>query len=185
MKSQDKMQIAPKRARTSNHLVRSQVLYPVELSVQKEKRFYQMMTIEAIILKSVRLQEHGQILTLFSKELGIISLITKTRKIAFSPLLKVEAQLLAQQRELKKCAQIEITGSYQALRLSLQKLSQAVEMIDFVRRELPAEEPVPFLFELLDKSLQAMCESRDVTEIGTLFYNEWKLFHGEIAKEGT
>lgn len=28
-------EIAPKRARTSNHLIRSQVLYPIELSVLK------------------------------------------------------------------------------------------------------------------------------------------------------
>lgn len=138
-----------------------------------------MHSIEAIVLKASRFQEHKQILKLFSKERGIVSIITNTRKVAFSPLLRVEAQLLPAERELKKCKEIHVVGSYQALRLSLDKLQLAAGMLDFVGRELPEEEPVIELYELLESCLREMCETNEPKRVADSFYREWKLFSGE------
>ncbi|HXF28513.1 MAG TPA: recombination protein O N-terminal domain-containing protein, partial [Chlamydiales bacterium] len=72
-----------------------------------------MQALEGIILKTVRLQETNEILTLFSKEQGIISLIVKRRQQSFSPLLKIEAEIMISEKELKKCRHIHVTGSFQ------------------------------------------------------------------------
>ena len=139
-----------------------------------------MRAIEAIVLKAKRFQEHKHILTLFSKECGIISVIATARKQAFSPLLKVEVELMPSEKELKKCKAVQIVGSYQALRLSLEKLQRAAMMLDFVEKELPTDEPVEELYELLEMHLVDMCEAENSRQVADSFYRQWKLFQGEI-----
>lgn len=132
-----------------------------------------MKAIEGIILKTSSFEERSHLVTLFSKECGLIQIVTKSysQKIqqSFSPLLKVEAQVALSDKELWKCTHIMTTASYQALRLNLEKLKIASYLLKKLQRILPPKQPVEYLYTLLDSHLFAMGEYRSPYSVGASF----------------
>jgi len=140
-----------------------------------------MQAVEGIILQTVRLQEKSEIVTLFSKEQGIISLVVKRQRQALSPLLKVEAEIRPSEKELKKCFHIQVTSSFQGLRLSLEKLQYASKIIQWISKELPRSEAVEPLYELFDTTLRQLCEEKDATQVAIRFMKAWKQHDGSFS----
>src|SRR5437868_437748 len=101
-----------------------------------------MQSTEAIILRTVPYLETSHVLTLFSREFGIISLLlrssNKNKARSFSALLKVEVEVMVSEKELWKCRGIEILSSYPQLRANFERLKASAKLLDHLAKVLPA-----------------------------------------------
>lgn len=95
--------------------------------------------LEAIILKVVPFEEHSHIVTLFSKEYGKVTLITKRgqKTKGLSPLLLVEAEAHVSEKEIWKAHHFEVINSFPQLRLKLDILRHAAGACQFLAHTLP------------------------------------------------
>ncbi|MDB6081248.1 MAG: recO [Chlamydiia bacterium] len=140
-----------------------------------------MKSIEGIILKARSFGEASHILTLFSKECGLIQLVTNNHYKKFlrsySPLLKVEADVIPSDKELWKCKELIITASYQACRLNLEKLKIAIFILHKIHRILPYRQPIESLYVIIDEHLNALNEHPKPYAAGASLL--LKLYHHE------
>ena len=140
-----------------------------------------MQAIEGIILKTVRLQESCLIVTLFSKEQGIIGLVVYRGAQPLSPLMKIEAEIVTSDKELKKCRHVQAICSFQGLRLSLEKLEYAALFARWALSEIPRHEAAGLLYELFDQQLMALCQESDSHAVAIHFMRSWKQLEGTLS----
>src|SRR5258708_29920825 len=119
-----------------------------------------METIEGIIIKVTPFAETAHILTLFSKQHGTVSLIykngSKKQLRSYSPLLKIEALTVVSEKELWKAKELTILCSYQGLRLSLEKLTLAIYLLQAVAKIVPEKTSCASIYTLFDEHLLAL-----------------------------
>jgi len=132
-----------------------------------------MQSIEGIIVKAAVFEESSHLLTIFSKECGIIRVIHKSsaKKMirSFSQLLKVEATVTVSQKELWKCRELQIVASYQGLRRQLITLEIGTYLLKRIEAFLPPRQPVDELYHLLDDHLLALAEQVRPYAVGASF----------------
>jgi DNA repair protein RecO len=118
---------------------------------------YVMQSTEAIILKTVSYLETSHVLTLFSREFGIVSVmlksLSKNKARSYSALLKVEAEIIPSEKELWKCRGIAILSSYPQLRTSLIRLQVVAQLLELLSKIIPPRTPVQEIYSLLDEHL--------------------------------
>ena len=106
--------------------------------------------IEGIILKVTSLQEYTRLVTLFSKEEGIVTAAVKKRSCGLSPLLKAEIEVYACQKEIWKSSNFSVTTSYPGIRTSLKGLQEALVVAHTLLKALPPHLPMPKLWTTVD-----------------------------------
>lgn len=111
---------------------------------------------EGIILQGLPFQEYDRILTLFSREEGLIKLILKgknKKQIESPPLTQAEFVYLKGSSDLFKCREFSPLNSFQKIRLNLQSLQAACEMMQAILESQLLHHPAPLLYQLLIWSL--------------------------------
>jgi DNA repair protein RecO len=140
-----------------------------------------MHKIEAIILKTQNFAETSHILSVFSKEFGIVNLLTKNyaAKIArsYSPFLKIETSVRSTEKELWKAGSIHISNSFSLLRTSLEKIELAALMAKTLNHLLPPNSPTIEVYTLFEEHLEALAKSDVPFAISTSFF--LKFFYHE------
>jgi len=111
---------------------------------------------EGIILRAVPFRDYDHILTLFTPEAGIMTLIvhgsrSKRRGVQglCIPLTKVQAVYREKGGEIFSCQEIALVESYSHLRTELSRLEAACDLLHAVRCSQLAGKPAPLLYALL------------------------------------
>ena len=148
-----------------------------------------MQAIVGIILKVVPLQETKQLVTLFSKEEGLIVCATKTyenkHRIGISPLMKVELEVLStnREKEIWKGQNVQITTSYPAIRSKLETLQSAAFLNQMILQTLPQRIPLPDIWQLFDDCLRTLCNFAFSRTALSAFLAKLLMMEGSFAIE--
>ncbi len=119
-------------------------------------------SLRAIVLRRTDSGESDRRLTLLTFELGKIDAIAKgarkgnSRLGAVSEPLSVAVMSLAPGRHARFVTQAQQSRSFRKMRTSFDRLSFALALTELYAAVLPYEEPVPEVFELLERSLQEL-----------------------------
>lgn len=120
---------------------------------------------EAVILQSLDFQEHDRILTLFTRNEGLIKLIVKgsaaKQKSWLAPLSSAEFIYSKGKSDLYKCQEISMGNPFPSLRHSFSVLESASDMLQAILvSQFPAN-PAPLLYDLLLWSFNKLPLARD------------------------
>lgn len=125
--------------------------------------------LDAIILQTVRYGDRDQIITAFSRELGIVKFITKrgvshqsAKVTMLSPLTRVEIVYVKGRGELHRVREVMLLNSYSALREQLSLLQAGCELIEAIRQSQTGERAAPLLYDLMCIYLGHLQELHDV-----------------------
>jgi DNA repair protein RecO len=144
--------------------------------------------IEAIILKAVPFEEQTQILTLFSKEYGKISLVLKkqkkTNREGLGPLLLVEAEVMVSEKELWKTKNYDVINSFPRLRQRLDTLRHAAASTQFLAKILPLHAPAPTLYRYFHEYLTHLSNFTDPQVATTCFLAKLCALEGVLGENG-
>ena len=120
---------------------------------------------EGIILHALDFRETDQILTVFTKERGIIKLFyrggnsqRKRKGAVTSPLTQAEFVYRTGNSELYKCQEISICNLHHMLRGNLDQLECACQMLHAIKISQFPNQPAPMLYELLIKYISFLTE---------------------------
>ncbi len=140
-----------------------------------------LRSVEGIILKTASFGEASHIITLITKECGVVSLVAKKHNCkgmpSYSPLIKVEAEVIQSHKELWKCGSLQLIASYQRLRLDLMRLKMASFLAKFLLAVLVPHAPVEKLYTYFDDCLTLLAERDNPHTIVSAFL--LKLLHEE------
>jgi DNA repair protein RecO len=143
-----------------------------------------MQSTEAIILRCVPYLETSHVITLFSREFGIISLLlrssSKNKARSFSALLKVEVEVIVSEKELWKCRGIEILSSYPQLRANFERLKVTAKLLDHLAKVLPARTKVEDYYLLLDQHLHILPECKSPYAAAASFLVKYLAYEGSL-----
>ncbi len=124
-----------------------------------------LVTINGIVLRSIRHGESSLILTVFSREFGKISLMAKgvrgTKKLGAASTLQLfsEAQIVyyrKQGRDLQMLKEASPIAPHLGLRTDLDLMSVASAIVELLTRCLRDEDPHPELYENTSVTLAAL-----------------------------
>ncbi len=139
---------------------------------------------DAIVLKAQSLRERDQIVTLFSKEFGIINCVFKGFRASSQknsgpcgPLTRAEFILSGRNPDLMSCGEISILSHYLEIRKHLGRLESACQMLQAVKKTQLPGKPAPLLYVLLVKYLEALSETSHPETLAESFF--LKLFRHE------
>jgi len=121
------------------------------------------ITTEGLILRSIPFQDYDQILTLYTPEHGLLSVIVKAARSqrrglgsAISPLSKVECVFKRGKGELCTCRELSTLNHHLFLRESGDTLRIACDMVHAIRTSQPPEKASPELYQLLIKMIERL-----------------------------
>ncbi len=110
---------------------------------------------DAIVLKATPYEEDGKILKVFTKELGVLSVIVKklSRKGSFwqtvtSPLARGEFHLIRKQSDLYTLQDASLTDAHFEIRNHFDKLEAACSILRSILTSQYPEKPSPALYQL-------------------------------------
>lgn len=118
-------------------------------------------TTSAIILRAIPFKDHQKILTAFSKELGIISIIIKglsskknSKLHLCAPFCEVELVLSKNKGDIFTFHEGSVINLHLPLRDQLSCLHTASSMVNAILESQMPEKPAPLLYSLLSLSLE-------------------------------
>jgi DNA repair protein RecO (recombination protein O) len=119
---------------------------------------------DAIVLRTMKYRETSRIATLFTKEMGKVSVLAKGARDGRSRLggtLQVMNRVgvlfyWKESRDLQLLSQCDIARSYHALGSDLDRMAPAMAAVELTDAVSPPEEPNGQLFDLLDATLEAV-----------------------------
>jgi DNA repair protein RecO (recombination protein O) len=129
-----------------------------------------------VVLRSVNYRETSRILTLFSRDLGRVTvsargcLRPKCRERAATETFTLAEYALAERAGRYYLNSACIENSFYNLRLDVERLAHASYFIEICESVLNEEEPQPELFDLLCASLRALCDGPSDVELARLFF---------------
>jgi len=118
---------------------------------------------EGLILRSIPYKDYDQILTLYTPDCGVLSVIVKAARSqrrglssAVSPLSRVECVLRKGKGELLQCREISVLNHNLFLRECVNALRTACDMVQAIRASQPPEKAAPELYKLLIKMIERL-----------------------------
>jgi DNA repair protein RecO (recombination protein O) len=144
---------------------------------------------EAIILHALPYQEYDKILTLFSREGGVIKAIVQraTAKKAIAgatdPLTRVEIMLKPGKNDLFKCGDITVLSQYLKLREQLDRLKAACAIAQIIQQSQMPQKPTPILYSLLASYLEQIPSLKNLTALVDSFYLKLLRHDGSLLIE--
>ncbi len=189
---------APKRTRTSNHLVRSQVLYPIELSVRNQSRLAiivvdlkeivaqnepvvtKLIRCEGVVLQSLPFKERDLIVTLFSSE-GLVKLFVRGKRSALmTPLTRGEFHFSLGRSDLNQFKEGSILAQHLSLRERIESLESACHMAEaLLRTQLPGKS-APDLYALFVHLLGSISKASEPKDVVLLFRLKLLMHEGSL-----
>lgn len=140
-----------------------------------------LRNVQGIILRTMDYGEGNKIITIFTPEIGKVSVMArgakklKSRHAAATQLFThAEFILYKQQGQMGTLNQAEIVDAHQSLREDLFQSAYSSYLAEMVDRMLGDEEGSSYLFEQLSASLRAIEEGKDMQIIVHIF--EMKMF---------
>ncbi|MCR8641969.1 DNA repair protein RecO [Paenibacillus sp. N1-5-1-14] len=131
--------------------------------------------VEGIILRGIDYGEGNKIITLYTKEMGKVSVMArgakkvKSRLGAVTQLFIYGDFVFYKQGEMGTLNHGEIINSYRKLREDLYLSAYASYMTELVDRMTSAEDASGYLFEQLKAGLQALDEGKEMVVVSHLF----------------
>ncbi len=131
---------------------------------------------QGIVLRSVNYRETSRILTLFSRDLGRLTVSAKGCLRPKSPDRAATEMLVAGEYTLSerggRCTLTagQLTNAFYPLRMDLDRLAHATYYAQFCESVLNDEEPQPELYDLLDVCLRALCRADVVGDVVRAFF---------------
>jgi DNA repair protein RecO len=119
---------------------------------------------EGIILHMIPYRNYDQIVTVFTKDRGILKLFCKkgkTQSHRYTPLTKVEFVYIEKQSELCQCEEISPVQSYLYLRNHLIHLEAGCRLIHAIHQSQWVGREAPLLYDLLTYYLDKIPELND------------------------
>lgn len=157
---------------------------------KKTTLFTQLKTLNGIILHSIPFQDHDQILTLFSEEVGLIKCFVKKGRSqkkgltsALAPLTHVEIVYQEGSSELHPVQELTPLRYFLRLREKGDRLEAACGMANALLQALPLEQPASSLYHLLLKCMEQLPEAVDPLSLLALFKIKILLHEGLIDRE--
>lgn len=128
-------------------------------------------TIEGLILKSLPYRERDHILTVFSKEQGLVSLFSKRIKPhgLNSPLTQAEFVIEQGKGELLPCREISLISSFYKIREKMESLESAFLLMRAILKSQFPQKPAPQLYELLIRYMNEIPNTRHPTTLSASF----------------
>jgi DNA repair protein RecO (recombination protein O) len=129
-----------------------------------------------VVLRYTNWRETSRILTLFSRELGRVTvsargcLRPKSRERAATEMFTLGEYSLAERAGRYYLNSASIENAFYNLRLDVGRLAHASYFIEICESVLNDEEPQPKFFDLLCASLKALCDGQADTELVRLFF---------------
>ncbi len=131
---------------------------------------------EAIVLRTMKYRESSRIATLFTKEIGKISVLAKGARDgksrlggALQPMNHVGVLFYRKEsRDLQLLTQCDLARSFPGLSSDLDKMAAAMAAVELTDAVSPPEEPNGRLFDLLSSTLDAV--SRATKQPGNALY---------------
>lgn len=115
-------------------------------------------TVEGLIIKTIPYRESDHILTVFSKEQGLISLFCKKKNrpnVSFiSPLVQAEFVLRQGKGELYLCEEISLIDSFLKIREKIESFEAAFQILRLILDSQFPHKSAPQLYELLIRYFQ-------------------------------
>jgi DNA repair protein RecO (recombination protein O) len=116
---------------------------------------------EAVVLKSIKFRETSKIITLFTRELGMISAIVKgargtksTYGMSLEPMSHIATMIYDKKgREVQLAAQCETLHTFRGLYEDLEKMQAGMQVIEMVRCAAHEQEKNTELFRLIAGAL--------------------------------
>jgi DNA repair protein RecO (recombination protein O) len=140
------------------------------------------LTTQAITLRSIPLQDPKRIVTLFSADLGLISVVVSTSKGKNRPLCEpfcqAEVVLFPKKKELFLLQDSSLINLHLPLREKLSYLNTASSMVKAILSSQLPEKPAPALYQLLAKSLEAIPAFPSLNTLLACFYLKLLLHEG-------
>lgn len=121
---------------------------------------------EAIVLQSFPFQERDRILSVFSRDEGVLKFIVKEaalnkQKGGLAPLTCAEFLYTHGKSELFKCQEFSILNQFLPLRQSFAVLEAAGDMLRSIVQSQFPHTPAPMLYDLLIWSLHKVPQAKD------------------------
>lgn len=132
--------------------------------------------VEGIILQSLPLRERTQILTLFTKEQGLLKLVTPSKSsstpLLFSPLSRGSFLYLPHSRggDLHKYREGRLLDAHLPLRQNLSTLQSAGSMAQSLHSSQMPEKQAPLLYQLFCLYLRYLPQVQDPTVLECSFF---------------
>lgn len=129
-----------------------------------------------IVLRAVNYRESSRILTVFSNDLGRITvsakgcLRPKSRERAATEQFTLGEYALTERAGRFYLNTASIEDAYYNLRLDIDKLAHATYFTELCESVLNEEEPQPEMFDLLAGCLKALCVGKTIPEIARLIF---------------
>jgi len=131
---------------------------------------------EAIVLRTMKYRETSRIATLYTKEIGKISVLAKGARDgrsrlggALQPMNHVGVLFyMKETRDLQLLTQCDLARSFPGLTTDLDRMAAAMAAVELTDAVSPPEEPNRQLFELLSSTLDAV--SRATNQPGNALY---------------
>ena len=143
---------------------------------------------QGIILRSIDFRDRQKILTIFSKENGVISMIVKdlSKNKSYlqahtSPLIEVEFSYEQKRSDLVKCVEIKTIDPHFSLREKYASLALALEITEVIYRSQLPGKPSPMLYRLLSSYLKQIAKFDSLLSVKASFYLKLLKHEGLLA----
>lgn len=113
---------------------------------------------EGIILHTLKFLDHDSIMTVFTRDFGLIKFFVKKglKNHPISPLTQAELIFSQGKSNLFKCKEISVLNFHLKLRNNQETLQAAYNLILAIKNSQLEQQPAPLLYELLACYLQAL-----------------------------
>jgi DNA repair protein RecO (recombination protein O) len=131
---------------------------------------------EGIILHSFPIRDYDQILVLYTRDRGLLSVVVKAARSkkrglssTVAPITRVEIVYKPGREDLHSCREISPLNYHLFLRDDINKLSAACELVKAVRTSQGVEKPSPPLYSLLRAFIERVEISSSLGALSTAF----------------
>lgn len=135
---------------------------------------------KALLLKAIPLQNHKQILTLFTFEYGIIAAVFQN-KFQVSPPLEAEFSLTSTRGNLYRCYEICSKNYHPKLRESFSVLQSACLILEAIRQTQPEEREAKDLYLLTTRYLDALPSFKRTERLHASFLLKLLRYEGSLT----
>lgn len=136
-----------------------------------------------IILKSIRYSDTHEIHTLFTEELGLISLMSRIKKRELLPPLFEGEFTLQKRKNFFNLIDVKQTVSHHEIRLRLETIETAFKLIHYILKSQLALKPAPALYALTTAFLKVLPQMENVKGLLAVFLAKILLHEGHLDPE--
>ncbi len=129
------------------------------------------MSKEGIILHALPFQDHKRLLTVFTKEFGMVKLVAKAGQAGIDPLTRAEFSFnLKPGKDMANCREMTVMNYHYRLRKNLEWLRSGCDMAYAIKTSQIESTPAPLLYDLVVRYLEKIPVVADPKTLAASFY---------------